>query len=144
MKLNIQTLREIVSSIVKEEFDSRVTKAINEAVEKRMRSLAVSLIAESRNVAQKSAQQSVQSRQQPVTQQITKLLKKPASPAQPQNVMERVLLDTQQTTLREQQEAEIAQDQLPDQILEASSKYAKLAFASPLPARSSTVPKPDA
>lgn len=141
MKLNIQTLREIVSSIVKEEFDSRVTKAINEAVEKRMRSLAVSLIAESRNVAQKSAQLSVQPRQQPVTQQITKLLKKPA---QPQNVMERVLLDTQQTTLREQQEAEIAQDQLPDQILEASSKYAKLAFAAPLPARSSTVPKPDA
>jgi hypothetical protein len=57
--------------------------------------------------------------------------------------MERVLRDTQQTTLRQQQNAEQSQDELPDEIVNASSKYAELAFASPMPTRSSVMPKPD-
>ena len=139
MKLNINTLREIVESIVREHLD----KTINEAIEKRMRSLAVSFIAESRLSAQRSPQINQQIRPAlPASQPVAKLLKKQVSA--PKSVMEQVLLDTQQTTLREQQDAEQAQNELPDEIREASSKYAKLAFAAPLPTRSSVVPKPDA
>lgn len=150
MKLNIETLREIVSSLVKEEIEQMISKVVNEAVEKRMRTLAVSLIAESRMIASNSALQPTVKRNlaaqpaQQVTQSINRLLKKPAPQLKPQNVMERVLLDTQQTTLREQRAAEQAQDQLPDEILQASSKFADLAFASPMPTRSSVMPKPDA
>ncbi|TXI90955.1 MAG: hypothetical protein E6Q36_00410 [Chryseobacterium sp.] len=144
MKLNIESLREIVASIVKEELD----QTINEAIEKRMRSLAVSLIAESRLSAQKTQPAQLNHVSKPAqqitsqTQNVNKLLKKPQQ-AVASNIMERVLRDTQQTTLRQQQSAEQSQDELPDEIVNASSKYAELAFASPMPTRSSVMPKPD-
>lgn len=140
MKLNMDDLREIVADLVSEELDRR----IDEAVSRKMRSLAVSLIAEAR-VANAATTQ-----QRPiVTESQARPERRPADAISfkrkvATNIFEDVLQDTQRTTLPAQEHAEKRRDALPQVVEQAGDLLEKLAFSAPLPTRSSVVPKPDA
>ena len=134
MKIDMSLLREIVSDLVREE----MTQVIDEAVQKRMRSLAVSLIAESRLASEERAN-GVARAERRMTEHAAQQSKRAAT-----SVMTEMLHDTAQHTLPKITQADAAvaaQDRAAEAV---SDKLTRLAFSAPMPTRASTVPSADA